>query len=157
MAATNYSDIFPDPAAKTVDFVKSSRKHGRVRHAMAKFSLAAAACDAGAKFYIASIPSNAVLKYSSSAYFGAFTTAADWDVGDADTANALSDALDFTSAGISTILADVATADLGKELWELLGLAADPGGDIDLIATCNTASTHSGSLALVFEIDYVVT
>lgn len=42
-----------------------------------------------------------------------------------------------------------ATLDLQeKRLWELLGLASDPGGNIDLVATVNVAIAATGKLSL---------
>lgn len=156
MAAINYLSMYGDPATVPAPLVKSSKKGGRVRSMLDTLTVPKESLDAGAVIFIARVPANAVLKTSSAVHHEAITSAADWDVGDENAPTGLLDAADLSSAGITALLSDVAPADLGKELWELLGYTANPGGTIDLYATCNTASTHTGNKSISFEIDYVV-
>lgn len=64
----------------------------------------------------------------------------------------LSVPLDLVSVfGESTNLLPI---DRGKKLWELLGLAADPGVDYDLCLTVTTSFTTTNT-KLVFIVDYI--
>ena len=156
MPAINYTDVYGDPATVPVPLTKSSKHGGRVRHHWSTLTLASAALDAGAQIFIGRFPANAVLKTSSTIHHEDFTTATDWNVGGTENGNDLADAVNLAAAGMTALLADVAPADMGKELWQLLGLAANPGGTLELVATCVIASTHAGNKTISFEIDYVV-
>ena len=87
----------------------------------------------------------------STIYHEAITTLADYDVGlykdgAAASLDLLANGLDLSSAGTKAMNAAVATADLGKRLWELLGLTLDPGVWYDVVGTMNAASTAAESL-----------
>lgn len=56
-------------------------------------------------------------------------------------------ALDISSAGTKDPFAAIAVADWGKRLWELLGLATDPGKEYQIVLTMNAAATATASIA----------
>jgi hypothetical protein len=104
------------------------------------------------KVYFGSIPSNARILPQSILYHTGVTGVSDFDIGlergsSADP-DVLADGLNITSAGTKAPLAAVATADLDKLAWELLGLTNDPGGVIDVYGTLKAAATADGTLQL---------
>lgn len=81
-------------------------------------------------------------------WFTDLGTSVTMDVGSAATENALVAAADVaTAAGSVSVLASVAITNHWKTLWELLGLATDPGGEIELFAKLEGANPASGSLS----------
>lgn len=54
------------------------------------------------------------------------------------------------SAGTKGALASVTTANLGKRVWELLGLTSDPGREYDLILTLSADAAAAGAVFVNF-------
>lgn len=107
----------------------------------------------GSKHYLGQIPSNAIIDPSSLIHSSGITSCSDYDIGieqdgvvkDADI---LADGIDVSGAGSDSVIASVANANLGKPLWELLGLTNDPGVTYNIVGTMKAAATAAGTLHL---------
>lgn len=144
---TNYSSAFQrsDEARRTL---KNAGQIGGQPVHRATGTVAIANGDSiGSKLYLANVPSNAILSPLSAIYNAAITSLNDVDLGDAETADALVNGADFTSAGSVSAMDAVALADYGKPLWELLGHTEDPGGMIDLFLTLKAAAGAAGDVS----------
>lgn len=63
---------------------------------------------------------------------------------------------DYTSNGTSGTGANGYTMDKrGKELWDALGLTADPGGFFDIIAVVHTTAITTGAAKLGVRVEYI--
>jgi len=121
--------------------------------------------DSVASKYIAcSIPSNAVVSSAliSSPDLGT-TTAADFGLYQSTQAGGAAVSSQFFKAGVvlnagpitktECLLGNIITvATMEKRVWELLGLASDPGTHYDVVLTLSGAADGSGSVAV--EIQY---
>lgn len=112
--------------------------------------------SANSKLYFGKVPTGAFILPSSIVYHTGITSLTDLDIGLAykttDDPDILADGLDVSSAGTKSLIASVGTADLGKPVYELLGLANDPGGMADLYATLKAAAGAAGTIFV--EADY---
>lgn len=101
-------------------------------------------------FRIGEVPFDAILDPSSTYFYEAVAGVTDIDVGfrypnggaviDADN---LVDGDDISSAGSQTLAGHgtLTTANGIKRVWELAGLSSNPGGNCEIYATLNAAST----------------
>lgn len=98
---------------------------------------------------LGSLPSDAVINpVTSVIYFDDMGTSITMDVGSAATENALVAAQDVaTAAGSCSVLKSVDVANYHKPLWEVLGLASDPGGEIELFAKLEGGDPGAGTIA----------
>lgn len=109
----------------------------------------AATDSSGSKYKLVSLPSDCIVTpntkfFATSWGFAALRVGTFSDVA----------ALASAAAGVTvTPLTEGADASHGKELWQLLGLAADPGGMIDLYAHAIANATGAGSMN--FTIEYI--
>jgi hypothetical protein len=110
-----------------------------------------AAASIGSKHYFGQVPSGAIIDPSSLIHSSGITSCNDYDLGlelngvvkDADI---LADGIDVSGAGTDSAVAAVANANLGKRLWELLGLTSDPNVMYDIVGTMKAAATGAGTL-----------
>lgn len=155
---TKYGSGYRDPAAVgNIDGVyRQSRLHAI--HSKIDFTNGDTAAS---KYYIGSVPSNAIIEVGSVLYYEAVTGVNSIDVGffkpnggAVILVNALIAAKDITSAGSVSINAQgaVTTANSNKRAWEMAGLAADPGGELDIVATINANATATKSA--IFNLRY---
>ena len=128
----------------------SSLGGGRVHVWMDTVEVTAAA-SVGSLYYMARLPSNAVILPQSNVYWDDMGTGgATLDIGDANYADGLAtDIAIDTSAGSSAFLEAEGIQNYGKMLWELLGYAADPGGTIDIALKLATAAASAGGTLTV--------
>jgi hypothetical protein len=110
------------------------------------------------KYYIGSLPSNAIIDAGATIDCQAITSASDCDVGVAypnGGAMIVADCIvnGQTLASATSVTFRAATggalatvANQQKRVWELAGLTADPGGELDLILTINAAATATGNV-----------
>lgn len=113
----------------------------------------------GSKFILATVPSHASMRElvvlcdaitSAAADFGLYRTTQDGGaVVDADLfASAQSIATAITAG--TNVLHESGVLDVSKieqPLWQVLGLASDPGIDYDIVATLTAAATATGTLS----------
>lgn len=98
------------------------------------------------KYYLGQIPSNAILDVANSIlHHGSLTDVNDADIGlevagTVKDVDVLADGINLTSAGTKLIGASVPLADIGKRMYELLGLANDPGVMYDIVLKINVAA-----------------
>jgi hypothetical protein len=57
----------------------------------------------------------------------------------------------FTSAELNAVIAPQKAADVEKQIWELLGLEADPHAEYDFCLTLTAPPTAAGNLAVRFK------
>ncbi len=108
----------------------------------------------GTKFYFGRVSSSALILATSLIHHTAITSAT-LNVGFEDPRNVitaqpavLAAALALASAGTKGLNAAVAVGSLNKPVWELMGLANDPGQEFDLIGTLAAAATAAGNIAV---------
>lgn len=102
-------------------------------------TVANAATDSqNSKYRLASLPSDCILHPDTKFHVSSWGYA-DIRIGTLTDVAALASVLKSAGATVSPIVAgDVAKH--GKELWQILGLAADPGGEIDIYAHGSVAA-----------------
>jgi len=149
---TKYGKGYKNPSS--VQLAEAVFAEGRMRCIQSGAIAIANGDSATSKIYFGKIPSNAVaLAGLSTLKHGAATGVNDFDLGlekDGATvsANCFADALDVSTAGAKDPCASIAVGDWGKRIWELLGLANDPGCEYDVVGTMNAAATAGASIAL---------
>jgi len=149
---TKYGRSYKDPTA--INNPDAVLAEGRMRCIQSGAVSIANGDSIASIIYLGKIASNAVpLCGLSTLKHGAVTSVNDFDIGlykdgAVVSVNLFADALDISSAGAKDPLANVAVANWGKRVWELLGLATDPGCEYDIVATLNVAATATASIAL---------
>lgn len=148
---TKYAKSFKDPAS--ISLAEPVFAEGRVR-AISTGAVAIANGDSiGSKIYLGKIPSNAVpLPGFTTLKHGAVTSVNDFDIGieKADgtvvSADLFANGIDISAAGSKDPFAAIAVADVGKRVWELAGLAVDPGVEYNIVGKLNVAATGGASI-----------
>lgn len=77
------------------------------------------------------------------------------DGGAVYSADCFADGISLASASVVGVQQRFTSADINgckKMMWELAGLTADPGGEMDICLTLNTAGSAAGDITLVAEI-----
>ena len=125
---------------------------GRVRHVTDRVAAFSNGASIASLFYMARIPSAAVMLPLSMVYWGACGSSVTLNIGDATDDDAIATVIDVASAGSALIMeasGKTPLAAAGQRLWELLGYTADPKRDIDLIGKIAGAaiSTATGAFA----------
>lgn len=104
------------------------------------------------KFYLGKIPSAAVpIAGLSTLKHGGVTSVNSAHIGVekdgvAVNASVFAAALDISAAGVKDPFAAISAANIGKQVWQLLGLANDPGVEYDVLLTINVAATASATI-----------
>lgn len=108
------------------------------------------------RLFIGRIPSNARLVDVGKIVYSAFGGSAALNIGFLHSkmtsaertaaANKLWAAQSIAAAGNRQVMAGVAIGDLAKRVWQLAGMTADPGGDMEVIATVTAAAAANGTL-----------
>jgi hypothetical protein len=117
----------------------------------------------GSQYNIGNVPTSAVLDPASLAYasgiagltnvsvgFGASPLPANRDTWVAQPA-ALVNAQDWHTAASFSLVQAVSEANYGKQVWQLLGLTEDPGGNVPVFATVGNATTAAGTLQFILK------
>ncbi len=143
------SDLFRDQGAGG-DVIDSRRNRGRTYTATGTITHAADALNTS-KYLLARIPSHALIHEDTRFDVENYSFAA-VRIGTHDDVDALVSVLQ--SAGNTVQPVTFGDANHGKELWEILGLAANPGGDIALYAHAIADATGAGSMP--FQIVWII-
>jgi hypothetical protein len=144
----------------------NSRLYGAPLHSALDTVTTAASDDTSSTYRMLAVPSNclvrgvyfacAALGGSSAVDIGVFRSTAD--------GGAVVDA-DFFASAVSTVNA-VARTDVTYEsavftaakrvqpLWQAVGLSADPGGELDIVVSCQ--ATIANAAAMTLEVQYVI-
>ncbi len=138
----NTSNLIHSPYVP--DSVPPDPMQARGRPIVPTGTVANAADDSsGSTFHLVDLPSNCLLSHD------VFFDVTNWgfaqiNIGTADDI----DALITVAKTAGNMVAPIAKGDAnhGKYLWEILGLAADPGGKISLYAHASAAATAAGSM-----------
>lgn len=105
--------------------------------------------------YFGQVPSSARILPASILYHEAITGVSDFDIGlkygDTVDADVLADGVTIASAGTKSVMTSVSAANRGKYVWQLLGLASDPGGLVDVIGTLNAAASAAGLVQMYLQ------
>lgn len=144
---TKYGSGARDPAA--VLQTDATYAEAKVFHVNSKIDITNGDSIAS-KFFVGRVPTNAILSPLSRMDYEAVAGVTTMDVGFAGAVAALVAAKDVSSAGNASAVSAVAVANLNKRVWELAGLAADPGGMLDIFATLNAAATATKSIVFSF-------
>lgn len=160
MAVANTKSTYITNADATPLVLNNPRIGGAFVRSAVGFIEVAAADDDGSVYRMVRVPSNARIETievasdgitGGTAYdIGVYKTAADGGAAVDD--DIFASALDLSSASAFTDRTYEATATnidkVEKELWQLLGLSADPGIMYDICLTGDTVGTGAGTLAL---------
>jgi len=118
--------------------------HGRIHTAIGTVTHDAAA-SAGSTYKLGEMPSYAIPHWDT-VFEAANWKFTDMRIGTKDDIAALVSQTVATGNGVPIAQLD---ANHGKPLWEVLGLAADPGGMITIYAHANGAASAAGSMKFV--------
>jgi hypothetical protein len=138
---TTKSDLYRDAAALGA-IPMPNKLRGVVRHAVGTVTNAAGDSTAS-KYKLASVPSHAIMHPSTLFDVQAWGFAQSV-IGSADVTDQILDVATVAATTQSPFA--FGDANHGKELWEVLGLAADPGGMIDIYAHAEAGATGAGSM-----------
>jgi len=144
-----YSRAVKDPAA--VNLAAAAQAEGRVRLIAGGPVAVANGDNATSKHYLGRIPSSGIPDPTSAMYVSAITGLNAYHVGLELNGTLVSvaifaSALDLTTAGAKSPFAAIANPDIGKRVYELLGLTSDPAVEYDIIGTMNAAATAAGTI-----------
>lgn len=109
--------------------------------------------SANSKIYLGKIMSSAVPDMRSQLYHDAVTGCTDVDIGleyNGATVNigVFADGLNIAAAaGAKSVFAAITTANIGKRVFELLGLTNDPAREYDIVLTLNANASGSGNIS----------
>jgi len=143
------SDLIHDPLADGSTPPDPQQARGRL--IVATGTVANAADDSNtSKYHLADIPSQAIL-HNDTAFDVENWGFAQVVIGTEDDTDALVDQTKATENIVTPIA--FGDANHGKQLWEVLGLAADPGGMISIWAHAEANATGAGSMP--FRIAYL--
>jgi hypothetical protein len=138
--------------------VLSDRKLARARVLSSiGFVIKAASDSNNSVFRFARLPSNAIIRSITVNSDAAITGGTAFQLAGYDTPTANSGvvianltsfgaALDLSTAGIKTVLPGA--ADVEKTLWQLLGLATDPGKSVDIALLATTSGSTAANISM---------
>ncbi len=148
-----YGSNYPDPTKALVNPV--DMKGARLRNTQTDVTPATipAAAD---QIFLCRLPSNARLNDVGKITYAAFGGACAANLGlqhptmtaaqITAAAAVLWSAQSLVAAGNRQVMFGVTLANLGKRLWELTGLAKDPGGEIDLVLVFTVVAAATGRI-----------
>lgn len=152
---TKYGSAYRDPAS--LKAIEAINRAAEVR--LIKSLIAVTNGDSsGSRYFVGSVPTNAKMNPGGSLYYSAITGVATAKMGFyyPNGGAAINDAALMTgqslaAAGSVSLAAaagsGVATpANMEKFVWQLAGLASDPGGELDIVLTTAAAATADGSI-----------
>lgn len=154
---TKYGTGYRDPASlKAIDAIN---RGAEIRLIKSRATITSGDSIAS-QYYLGSVPSNAKINPGAKLYWGAATSVTSADLGffkpnggAVILVNALIAAQDIHLAGSTDLFgatgSGVATpANMDKAAWQLAGLTADPGGELDIVLTINAAATATADVFL---------
>lgn len=147
---TKYAGSAKDPASRML--APAVNAEGRLRAINVPALEVTNTNSIGSKYYLGKIPSNAVpLAGLATFKHGGVTSVDDADIGvylngAVVSVNLFADGLDISAAGAKDPFAAIAVANVGKQVWELLGLNVDSGVEYDVVLTINKAATASANI-----------
>lgn len=146
---TRYTNGYPNP--NNLSAYSRNAHEAQANLKITYFEIAAQSGDPINSLYrLGRIPSNAMLIPAlSNLYAAAEAGMTDFSVGLDDragtvSAKALMSDVDVHAGGTFSLVSNVAQANYGKRLWQLLGLASDPGKELDVYATLGAAPSAAG-------------
>lgn len=148
---TKYAGGAKDPTS--VVLVSPGLAEGRMRSINVPAFNVTNGDNANSKFYLGKIASSAIpIAGLSTLKHGAITGVSDADIGvykdgavvDIDI---FADGLTLAAAGTKDPFASIAVADAGKAVWQLLGLANDPGVEYDVVLTTKADASATAAVS----------
>jgi hypothetical protein len=150
---TRYTSGYPGVLSAGVGFQGASAHEAKAQTKALFASIAMANGDSINSIYkLGRIPSNAIILPISNIYTTATTGLTSVSVGLDDRngtalATALVSAVDMHAGGAFAAMSNVTVDKYNKRAWDLLGLAADPGAELDVYAKLGAATTATGTMA----------
>lgn len=147
---TRYAPGYPDPGALSAYSRRSRDAVAIVKNSY--FEIAVASGDSiNSVYWLARIPSSARIKASSTFWVSAVAGLTSLSIGvdnlrGTKQRDALVSQVDVHLGGAFSLVSAVTAANYGKELWQLLGLSADPGGALDIYASVLAAPSAATTL-----------
>jgi hypothetical protein len=148
-----YATTYPDPtkAQRMVD-----EKAARMRISPIDITTTSAVLAISDRLLLCRIPSNARLIDVGQVSYSAFGGTAAINLGfdhskmtaaeRTAAASKLWAAQSIAAAASRKVMFAQVLADLSKRVWQVAGLASDPGGEIDIVATVTTATVSVGTI-----------
>jgi hypothetical protein len=151
---TGYGRSYKDP--NSIALPEAVATEGRARHINSGPVAVANGDSINSKHYLGKISSSAIMDPASLIYHTAITGLNTYHIGlelngAVVNVNVLASALDLTVAGTKGVMAAVATANIGKRMWEIAGAAVDPGVEYDIVGQMNAGATAAGTIAAVIK------
>jgi hypothetical protein len=149
---TRYSNSYPSPLNPQSWSMGSVALEAMSFTKTASFSVAMTNGDSvGSVYRLARLPSQAIIKPSSTLYCPGVAGATSISVGLDNTlglvaAGALANAVNIAAGGSFSLVSAVASQNYLQRVWQLLGLGSDPSAMIDVLMTVNAAPTATGQL-----------
>lgn len=151
MAIVNkYSVIYPDPDTQPQAPIPAKYKRGPVKTSMPSVAITNGD-SATSTFHLVKLPSTCVLHNSSKVYHQAIAGVTTAHIGTEDDPDALLASSNISTGSAKSLITDTNAFSQDRELWELLGMAEDPGGEIALILTINADATATGKVLVKFD------
>lgn len=147
---TKYTLAYPDPNGFFLP--RSLYRGARRRAILCPFQLTSADA-AGTIVYVGKIRSSAIILPSSNFLFGAVTGCTVKLGTDADD-DCLIPAKAIANAGSMLVTSLLPIAGQSKRVWELSGLAIDPGREMDLLLTLTADATPAAPVDCLLQIDF---
>lgn len=149
-----YGSTYPNPNNPVRPSV--DEKGARLRVTPLDITTTVAAVATTDRLLLGRVPSNARLVDIGQVAYGAFGGAAALNIGfdhpkmtsgeRTAAANKLWAAQSIVAAGSRKLMHAVALADWSKRVWQLAGLTADPGGEMDIVAAPSTVTAALGTI-----------
>lgn|SRR5262245_24042965 len=128
---TGYGTGYKNPASLSAI---NTRNRGAELRAIVSVVTPTAGDNATSRYFVGTIPSNAIFDPTSQVISGvAGFTAADLGFTNAGGGAVLGAALNLNAAAVLALPLLQAAANVGKPAWQVAGLATDPGGELDVV------------------------
>lgn len=141
---TKYGDGYKDPAAtKQID---ATRAEARVLAIMSQITITNGDSNTS-QYFVGRVPSNSILLPNGTFDRDAIAGNTAFSLGFAGALTALVNALDAHTAALGTSALSAVTApNRNQRAWVAAGLASDPGGMLDIIASIGADATGTGTM-----------
>jgi hypothetical protein len=146
---TAYGTGYKNPASLSAI---NTRNRGAESRAIVSVVTPTAGDNATSRYFVGTIPSNAILDPSSSVISGVTGfTAADLGFTNAGGGALLGAGLNLNAAAVLPLPLLQAAANIGKAAWQVAGLAADPGGELDVVLVPSAGTGLAAPVAVILK------
>lgn len=146
---TRYGSGYKDPAALSA--IDTINRGGESR-AIVSVVTPTAGDSALSKYYMGSVPSNAILDPDSKIITGvAGFTAADLGFANPGAGAVLAAGVTLNAAAVLALPLLQAAAAVGKKAWQVALLASDPGGELDVVLVPSAGTAVAAPVAVLLK------